>query len=310
MAAAVETTPASTSDGGSPATWQRLKPFVLEGFVVSNYAVLSIDIWLAHSINRFRHPAEWIPLWFSIIAALLLATCFFFEIGKRHRSTTTPFGSGVARIAGLLVGGVSIAVGVAGLFFHLQSQFFLRFTIASLVYTAPFVAPLAYCGLGFLLLMGRMVPNRCAEWGQWVVFFALGGFAGNFVLTLTDHAQNGFFQRAEWIPVVSSALGVGFLLLALFEQENLFWGTCFAVMVLQAIVGVTGFALHLSANVNGLASSLYENFIHGAPLLAPLLFVNLALLAVIGLFDRWHHSSRYPVWSPSACPSGAGLPGS
>ncbi len=292
MTGAVETTPASTSDGSSPETWQRLKPFVLEGFVVSNYAFLSIDIWMAHSINRFRHPAEWIPLWFSIIAALLLATCFFLEIGKQRRSTATPFRSGGARIAGLLVGGVSIAVGVAGLFFHLQNQFFVRFTIASLVYTAPFVAPLAYCGLGFLLLMGRMVPNRCTEWGQWIVFFALGGFAGNFVLTLADHAQNGFFQRSEWIPVVSSALAVGFLLLALFEQETLFWGTCLAVMALQAIVGVAGFALHLSASVNGLASSLYENFIHGAPLLAPLLFVNLALLAVIGLFDRWHHSSR------------------
>ncbi len=292
MAGAGETTPASMSDGSAPETWQRLKPFMLEGFVVSNYAFLSIDIWMAHSINRFRHPAEWIPLWFSIIAALLLTTCFFFEIGKQRRSTATPFGSGVARIAGLVVGGVSIAVGVAGLFLHLQSQFFVRFTIASLVYTAPFVAPLAYCGLGFLLLMGRMVPNRCTEWGQWIVFFALGGFAGNFVLTLADHAQNGFFQRSEWIPVVSSALAVGFLLLALFEQETLFWGTCLAVMALQAIVGVAGFALHVSARVNGLASSLYENFIHGAPLLAPLLFVNLALLAVIGLFDRWHHSSR------------------
>ncbi len=292
MAGAVETTPASTFDGPSPETWQKLKPFVLEGFVVSNYAFLSIDIWMAHSINRFSHPAEWIPLGFSVIAALLLATCFFLEIGKQRRSTATPFGSGVTRIAGLVVGGVSIAVGVAGLFFHLQSQFFVRFTIASLVYTAPFVAPLAYCGLGFLLLMGRMVPNRCAEWGQWVVFFALGGFAGNFVLTLADHAQNGFFQRSEWIPVVSSALAVGFLLLALFEQETLFWGTCLGVLAVQVIVGVTGFALHLSASVNGLASSLYENFIHGAPLFAPLLFVNLALLAVIGIFDRWHHSSR------------------
>ena len=289
MADAVETTPASTFDASSPETWQKLKPFVLEGFVVSNYAFLTIDIWMAHSINRFRHPAEWIPLGFSVIAALLLATCFFLEIGKQRRSTATPFGGGVARIAGLVVGVVSIAVGVSGLLFHLQSQFFVRFTIASLVYTAPFVAPLAYCGLGFLLLMGRMVSNRSAEWGQWVVFFALGGFVGNFVLTLADHAQNGFFQRSEWIPVMSSALGVGFLLLALFEQERLFWGACLAAMALQVIVGVTGFALHVSANVNGLASSLYENFIHGAPVLAPLLFVNLALLAGIGLLDRWNH---------------------
>ena len=39
---------------------------LLEVFVFANFAFLSLDIYLAHSINRFRHWAEWIPLVFSI----------------------------------------------------------------------------------------------------------------------------------------------------------------------------------------------------------------------------------------------------
>jgi undecaprenyl pyrophosphate phosphatase UppP len=64
-------------------------------------------------------------------------------------------------------------------------------------------------GLGCLLLMNGMVPARSEEWPKWVLFFATAGFAGNFVLILTDHAVNGFFHRSEWIPVISSALAVG-----------------------------------------------------------------------------------------------------
>ena len=44
-----------------------------------------------------------------------------------------------------------------------------------------------------------------------------------------------------------------------------------------------GFSLHVAADVNGLSASLYENFVHGAPAFAPLLFVDLAFLAAIGL---------------------------
>ena len=52
--------------------WRRHKTLVLELFVLSNLAFLVLDIYLAHSINRFRHPAEWVPFWFSIGASLLL----------------------------------------------------------------------------------------------------------------------------------------------------------------------------------------------------------------------------------------------
>ena len=44
------------------------------------------------------------------------------------------------------------------------------------------------------------------------MLMALGGFFGNFVLSLTDHATNGFFLSTEWIPVFSAAVAVGFLI--------------------------------------------------------------------------------------------------
>ena len=114
-----------------------------------------------------------------------------------------------------MVGWLSVLVGLGGVLYHLESRFFLDRTLKSLTYAAPFAAPLAYTGLGFLLLMNRMVAARSAEWARWVIFLALGGFFGNFVLSLTDHASNGFFAKTEWIPVISSALATGFLIVPL-----------------------------------------------------------------------------------------------
>ena len=45
--------------------------------------------------------------------------------------------------------------------------------------------------------------------------------------------------------------------------------------------------------MNGLSASLYENFVHGAPVLAPLLFVDLAILAAIGLTVPIVHDSGH-----------------
>ena len=203
-----------------------------------------------------------------------------------------------AHRAGLVIGYASIAVGLAGVVYHLDSQFFSQWTIQSLVYTAPFAAPVAYAGLGFLLVVNRTVPCGNAEWSQWVVFFAVGGFVGNFVLSLCDHAMNGFFHATEWLPVFASALAVGFLGVALVEQHRSFLRISVAVLALQVVIGGVGFYFHLTADINGLSSSLFENFIHGAPVFAPLLFVDLVLLAMIGLWDMLsdhvHQTGRRP----------------
>jgi hypothetical protein len=178
-----------------------------------------------------------------------------------------------------------VAVGLVGVILHLDSRFFVERTIKSLVYAAPFAAPLAYTGLGLLLIMNRMVPSDTPEWPRWVVLMALGGFAGNLLFSLTDHAQNGFFHWTEWIPVVSSAFAVGFLVAPFVAPVGPgFFRLCARVLAIQASVGLLGFYLHTEANLRGPSPRWTDNFIEGAPALAPLLFPNLVLLAGIGLW--------------------------
>jgi hypothetical protein len=57
----------------------------------------------------------------------------------------------------------------------------------------------------------------------------------------------------------------------------------------QALVGLLGFYLHTAANLHGTSPNRRDNFIFGAPALAPLLFPNLVLLAAIGLWVLAKH---------------------
>lgn len=248
----------------------------LEAFVLFDFVCLTGDIAIAHSENHFRARAEYLPLWFSLAAAILLSGGLVARLRRNWHAAWTDLG--------YLVGWASIAVGAAGVVYHLDSQFFLERTLKSLTYAAPFAAPLAYVGIGCLLLMNRMVPPRAKEWRQWVLFFALGGFAGNFLLSLSDHAINGFFHWTEWIPVVSSAFAVGFLLaLLLLDTGRSFVRLCAGILSLQMIVGALGFLLHAWADWHGPAGSFFENVVSGAPPFAPLLLPNLAILGFIGI---------------------------
>lgn len=254
----------------------------VELFAAANLAILAADIYIAHSTNQFRNPAEYIPFYFSLGAPVVLAAGIFARcIGR----AVAPW-----RIAGFVVGWLAILTGLAGVLYHLESSFFVERTVRSLTYAAPFAAPLAYTGLGFLLLMNRMVETRSAEWARWVLLLALGGFLGNFVLSLTDHAENGFFAGTEWIPVCSSALATGFLLVPLiYPVTRRFLDACCVVMLLQAAAGVLGFWFHLQANLVEPGHNLFEKLVNGAPPLAPLLFPNLVALAWIGLWALTPH---------------------
>jgi hypothetical protein len=262
--------------------WAHDPQLWVELFVTMNLAILAGDIYIAHSVNHFQKWQEYIPLYFSLLAPVVLGVV----IGLRW-----VWGIQAAwRDVGYLVGWVSILVGLGGVLYHLESSFFLNRTIESLTYAAPFAAPLAYTGLGFLLLVNRMVTVRTAEWGRWVILLALGGFFGNFVLSLTDHADNGFFMRTEWIPVISSAFAASFLLVPLVTPvTRRYLDLCMLVMLGQAGVGVLGFWFHMQANLVEPGVSLWDKLVNGAPPMAPLLFPNLVGLAFIGIWAVLPH---------------------
>jgi hypothetical protein len=247
-----------------------------------NLAFLAPDIYLAHSVNSFRHTAEYVPLYFSLAAPVILLAG---SPGLVVRVWQQPW-----RLLGHLVGWGAVAIGIVGLVLHLESRFFHERTLASLVYTAPFAAPLAYTGLGLLLVMNRMVHPESVEWPMWVLLLALGGFIGNFIFSLADHAQNGFYHATEWIAVVASACAIGFLLVPFCVRVNRsYLIPCGVILVVQVAVGLLGFYYHNAANLKGPSPRLWDNLIYGAPIMAPLLFPNLALLALIGLWIWRRH---------------------
>lgn len=264
-------------------SWLRDHQLWIELFVLANFAGLILDIFLAHSENQFRRESEYIPLVFSVVATLTLA----FVIPLRRRWPA------VWRDVGHLVGWSAVIVGLAGVILHLDSRFFYDRTIRSLTYAAPFAAPLAYTGLGLLLLVNRLVDADTLEWAQWILLLGLGGFMGNFVFSLTDHAQNAFFNPLEWIPVVSSALAIGFLLVPFIVRISVpYLWLCAAVLLVQGLVGLAGFVLHAAADLRQPGMTLFERVLSGAPPMAPLLFPNLVLLASIALWTWAPHLQK------------------
>lgn len=263
------------SVGLSGEAWWAQPWFLVEAFAIVNIGFMTVDIYMAHSVNDFRRSPEYIPLFFSLIAPLILLV----GLGLRSRW------KGVWTDLGYLVGWGAILVGLTGVILHLDSSFFYERTIKSLTYSAPFAAPLAYTGLGFLIVLNRMVDPDSMEWAQWVLLLALGGFIGNFIFSVTDHAENGFFYPLEWVAVWASAIAVGFLATPLLVRvSRRFISLCGVVLLAEAGVGFWGFLLHVERNLHGPSTQPFKNFIYGAAPLAPLLFPNLMVLGMIALW--------------------------
>src|SRR6516162_205849 len=271
-------------------SWWSQSELWVEAFTVVNIAFLTFDIYLAHSANQFRNRAEYIPLLFSATAPLILIVAL---TQRRQRRI-------VWKILGHIVGWAAVMVGLTGVILHLESSFFYERTIQSLTYSAPFAAPLAYTGLGLLLIMNRMVDPESIEWARWILLFTVGGFIGNFIFSLADHAGNGFFFAVEWVPVAASAVAIGFLCVPLLTQvSRWFIDVSAAVLILEAGVGLWGFVLHTMGNLRGPSVRAFDNFVYGAPPMAPLLFPNLMVLGIIALWQL-RNSTTYLVSSPVA----------
>jgi len=250
------------------------KNILLELFLISNLFFLTFDILIAHAVNSFHHWAEYIPLFFSFVSSVVLIFFFFFKNKFPNFSRYLNIGVGVA----------SMVIGVIGLFYHLDSNFFADPSIKSMVYTAPLVAPLAYSGIGILLIANALFSSKSKKWMYLTLGCGWVGFLGNFILSLVDHAQNGFFHMTEWIPVISSAVLLGvFAPLFVTRSNKQLIRVCVIVIVIQVVVGAAGFILHFLANVVNPGTNTLERFIYGAPIFAPLLFINLAILLAFPL---------------------------
>lgn len=280
--------------------WLARPLFWVELFAIGNIGFLAVDVAVAHQMNAFEHPAEYVPVAFSLASAPLLLIAMLIggpepATKRRRPDGYAPWRVSLARGLGMLIGLGSLIVGVTGLLLHLRADFFHDMTLKNLVYTAPFAAPLAYAGLGLLVILNRMVDGRTREWAAWVVVLAAGGWAGNFVLSLADHAQNGFFHPSEWASVVGAALAFGFLTAVVaVPNDRPLRSAAMIVMGVQLVIGLVGFGLHVYANVVRPSATLWASFLYGAPAFAPLLFDDLAILGLLGLWSLGANAAESP----------------
>jgi hypothetical protein len=205
------------------------KKVLLELFLICNLFFLTFDILIAHAMNKFSHLAEYIPLHFSLFSSVLLFTLFVFKNKYENMSLKIS----------IFIGYISILIGMLGLYYHLDSHLLREFTLKNMVYTAPLVAPLSYTGIGIVLVINSLYDSKNEEWYKTILFCAWTGFLGNFILSVADHAQNGFFHLTEWIPVIASAISVGvFFPLFIYRPTKVWLISCNATLLLQIIVGI------------------------------------------------------------------------
>src|SRR5215468_11087372 len=104
--------------------WWQDPQLWIEAFVWFNFVCLSLDIYLAHSTNQFRRETEYIPLYFSVSAPVVLLIGWIMWERWGYAA--------VWRDLGHLVGWVAVLIGLTGVILHLDSRFFYERTIKSL----------------------------------------------------------------------------------------------------------------------------------------------------------------------------------
>ena len=101
-----------------------------------------------------------------------------------------------------------------------------------------------------------------------------------------DHARTGFTNLYTWIPLY---MGIFAGVILLFQANSypdrglsLLLGT---TLFLSFVVGLLGFAFHLSTDLAGRSSFQWSRVFYQAPGLTPLLFCDLGIWGVLVFLD-------------------------
>jgi hypothetical protein len=267
--------------------------------MVLNLALLGADTYLAHSVSGTIRAGEWIPIIFGPLAAAALLAAGVISLRRRM------LGNWISTAVFL----VSIAVGILGSYYHLNRAFLAdapagqQLSAAVLLYAPPLLGPITFAliavlGLsavwqedpldsGRLILPGGLRLNLPLSKTR-AYFLIVAVF---ILLTLLDsvldHARTNFENPWLWLPTFAGAFAVLATLsmgaLRKIERGDLL--TFIGAMGLLIVVGLTGFVLHILNDLPGQGVLQVERFIRGAPLMAPLLFANVAAMGLMVLLD-------------------------
>ena len=264
-----------------------------------NELMLAVEIYLAHSISGSLVGNEWIPVIFGPIAALVLALAGMISLRNRPLAICLALPTLLA----------SILVGLLGAYFHTYRAFLpyaaagQQVNINLAIWAPPLLAPLTFALVGViglsalwietpvdsgnLVLMGNRNLQYPFSKTNGYFFLVSMGMLATLISSVLDHARTNFSNPWLWIPTGAGVLGtITPLLIGLYRKPGRSDIWAYIVNMLAIIlVGTVGAALHIFSDLAADNGIILERFIRGAPILAPLLFADIATLGLLVLLD-------------------------
>ena len=267
--------------------------------VAFNEFMLAVEIYLAHSISGTIVPYEWIPIIFGVIAGVILGFAGFVALRNRLLAMWISIPTFLT----------SIAVGLLGAYFHISRAVLAgapvgqQTSISLTIWAPPVLAPLTFALVGVLGLSaiwveqpvdsgtliffgGRRIQLPYSKTRGYFFWVSMAMLA-TLISSVLDHARTDFSNPWLWVPTAAGILGVIVSLgigVVNKPSKGDIW-VYFVSMVLIIIVAMIGAVLHAMNNLAVNNTIVNERFIRGAPLLAPLLFADIASLGLVVLLD-------------------------
>lgn len=272
------------------------------GFVGFNMGFTVFDVWMAHGMSQMQTPYMAIP-------TLCLPLGFLPPLWLALTNTRNPLAV-LAHLLGMLG---CAAVGLMGFAFHMRTAVLPggEFVWAFVIFSAPSLAPLAFAGiagLGILAAIRETSPGRYLIPGVMEIPVGLGkrrlyflsiglGLAAATLSVAIEHAQGGYVNWTEWIPVVVGGVCTGAALghAASPHPDGREVSVVFLIGAGAAGLGLLGFTFHASYDLADVGSINLERLVHGAPLFAPMLFADLGILMILASCRKRQTQASAPV---------------
>lgn len=254
-----------------------------------NFIFTGLNVTLAHAVNAFIPVYEWIPILYAPLGAI---SSFVIALKSKPAKSLA-----LISISLMVIG---VSVGILGTAFHANQALnpLGQLTWIWLTFASPILAPLAFAGISLVGLYGvveevegqpgmLMVPGLGTFKAPisrdrhflWLVGL---GFASSALTSVIDHGQYGY-TFYKLIPIVYGLFSTGVVITLAVSKS---WSrgdevTYFWTMIAAVVVGLLGFAFHLSGDLGDTGQFSLERILVFAPILAPLLYCDLGILGLI-----------------------------
>lgn len=250
-------------------------------FLMVNYLIVFVDVGIAHALNRFFPVYEWIPVIYSPLVAFSTLLLLF-----RPKP-------GWIKSLNILLNLLGVFIGIVGFGFHLQGASagnVVSFT--GLASGNPVFAPLAFIAIGAIGAITNLDDHpkirkfSFTQKTRWLLIATAFWFLATALVAFFDHARTGFTNLYTWFPFYVGLFAAIITLLQAYSHPETGLSMLFSItMILSIVVGLMGFAFHLSVDLAGRGSIVWSRVFYLAPGLAPLLFCDLGMWGVLAYLD-------------------------